>query len=218
MGSLTEANIGNLLEWTYDKILVGLPGTDSAIELANNYLSKTNNPQKALENLINTQVTKCATSGFLTGLGGLLTLPVAIPANIASVMYVQMRMIAAIAHIRGFDLKDDQVKTFVFVCLTGQSVAELSKQTGIKIGLKVGQSQIKRIPGSVLLKINQKVGFRLVTKLGEKGVFNLSKMVPLVGGVIGGGVDAISTKVIAKAAKKTFIIDVSDFTQKPIID
>ena len=39
-----------------------------------------------LDNFISWQVAKCGTSGFLTGLGGLITLPVAIPANIASVL------------------------------------------------------------------------------------------------------------------------------------
>lgn len=32
---------------------------------------------------------------------------------------------------------------------------------------------IKKIPGAVLTKINQKVGFRLFTKMGEKGDINI---------------------------------------------
>ncbi|MCR6522594.1 hypothetical protein [Lysinibacillus capsici] len=41
-------------------------------------------------------------------------MPIAIPTNLTSVMYMQMRMIAAIAHIRWYDFKDDQVQTFVY--------------------------------------------------------------------------------------------------------
>ena len=52
---------------------------------------------------------KCGTSGLVTGLGGLITLPVAIPANISSVMYVQMRTIACIAKMGGYDVTSDQV-------------------------------------------------------------------------------------------------------------
>lgn len=37
------------------------------------------------------------TQGVLTGLGGLITWLVAIPANVGSVMYVQIRMIALLA-------------------------------------------------------------------------------------------------------------------------
>ncbi|SUV11504.1 Uncharacterised protein [Cytobacillus firmus] len=29
--------------------------------------------------------------------------------------------------MRGYDLKDDQVKTFIFVCLTGQSASDILK-------------------------------------------------------------------------------------------
>lgn len=218
MSSLTESNVGKLLDWTYAKAIEGIPGTDTAYDLAESYLSKNSSPNKAIDSLVKWQTTKCATSGFLSGLGGIVVLPVAIPANIASVIYVQMRMIASIAHIRGYDLKDDQVQTFVYACLTGQSITELTKQAGIQIGLKVGQAQIKRIPGAVLTKINQKVGFRLVTKFGEKGIINLGKMVPLLGGVIGGSVDAASTKVIASAAKKTFKQGGYDNSNKVILE
>lgn len=204
MSGLTESNVGKVLEWAYEKAINGIPGTDTAYELAESYLCKSSSVDDAIKSLVNWQITKCATSGFLTGLGGVVTMPVTIPANLASVLYVQMRMVAAIAHMRGYDLKDDQVQTFVYACLTGQTVNEVVKGAGIKIGLKIGEAQIKRIPGEVIKKINQAVGFRLVTKLGQKGVVNLGKMVPLIGGVIGGSFDAVSTKTIAYAAKESF--------------
>ena len=53
--------------------------------------------------------------------------------------------------------------------------------------------------------INQKVGFRLLTKFGETGAINLGKAVPVVGGVIGGSFDFATTKIIANNAYKMFI-------------
>jgi hypothetical protein len=53
--------------------------------------------------------------------------------------------------------------------------------------------------------LNKAVGFRLVTKFGEKGVVNLGKAVPLVGGFIGGAVDGIGTNIVGKTVKKVFI-------------
>lgn len=217
MGNTNELTINNALEWAYIKTIDGLPGAETAYELADNYLNKSSDIDTAINKLIKWQTTKCATSGFLTGLGGIVTLPVAVPANIASVIYIQMRMVAAIAYLRGYDLKDDQVKTFIYACLTGQSAAEVMKSAGVQMGMKVGQAQIKRIPGKVLIKINQKAGFRLVTKFGEKGVINLGKMVPLIGGVIGGSFDIVSTKAIAIAANNTFKTDGYDNINKVII-
>jgi hypothetical protein len=92
----------------------------------------------------------------------------------------------------------------VYICLCGNSAKEIASQAGIKLGNKLAMSLVKKIPGEVLIKINKKVGFRLLTKFGETGVINIGKMVPVVGGFVGGGFDLVSTKIIAKIAKKTF--------------
>jgi hypothetical protein len=202
--SLTESKMTQVLDWAYEKAVNGLPGTETAADLAENYLRKHTSVDNAIDSLIRWQNAKGVTSGFLTGVGGLITLPVAIPANVASVMYVQIRMIATIAHMRGYDLKDDQVKTFVFVCLTGQAAIDILKQAGVKLGTALAKEAIKKIPGEVIKAINKAVGVRLVTKFGQKGIVNLGKAVPLVGGVIGGAVDGIGTNTIGKTAKKVF--------------
>ena len=194
-----------VLDSCYDKALIGLPTSSAVEDLAIEYLEKYDTQKEAVKKMCNAQVVKCGTSGFITGLGGLITLPVAIPANIASVIYVQLRMIATIARIGGYNPSDDQVRTMVYVCLTGSAAADIVKKAGINIGEKITIAAIKKIPGAVLTKINQKVGFRLVTKFGENGVVNLAKMVPLVGGVIGGGIDIAGTKTIAKVAYDMFI-------------
>lgn len=194
-----------VLDVCYDKMLIGLPGQASIAELATSYLQKYKEPKKAAKKMCNMQIAKCGTSGFITGLGGIITLPVAVPANLVSVIYVQLHMIATIAAIGGYDPADDEVRTMAYVCLTGHASAEILKQAGIKIGEKIAVNAIKKIPGAVLTKINQKVGFRLITKFGEKGAVNLVKIVPVAGGIIGGGVDIVGTKVIAKVAMNAFI-------------
>lgn len=201
---LTQSKLMKIMDWSYKKAVDGLPGMDTAQELAQSYLSKSKSVDEAIDKLIKWQQTKGATSGFLTGIGGLITLPVAVPANISSVLYIQIRMIAAIASMKGYDLKDDQVKTMVFVALTGQGATEILKKSGMKIGQGMAGALVHKIPSEVIKAINQKVGFRLLTKFGEKGVVNLSKAIPLVGGVIGGTVDGVGTRIIGKTAKKLF--------------
>ena len=80
------------------------------------------------------------------------------------------------------------------------------KQTGIKFGIKLAEGAIKKIPGKVLTRINQKVGFRFLTKFGSKGLVNLGKLLPGVGAVIGGGLDLVETKIIANRAYKWFLV------------
>ncbi len=205
---MTQEQIMDLLDRLYEQSVRGIQKVSPPVAtLAQEYIDKNDSVDTAAKSFIHYQIAKCTTSGFLTGLGGLITLPVAIPANVGSVLYVQMRMIAVLAHMGGYDTKSDQVQTLVYACLAGISIDQVLKQVGIKIGNKVALNMVKKIPGEVLTKINQKVGFRLLTKFGTKGVINIGKAVPVVGGVIGGGFDFVETKAIASRAYSLFIED-----------
>jgi hypothetical protein len=127
-------------------------------------------------------------------------------------------MVAAIAYMGGYDLKDDQVKSFVYACLAGNGAKDILKDAGIQLGKKLAVTGIKKIPFEVIKKINQAVGFRLLIKSGEKGLINLGKMVPLVGGIVGGTVDAVSTNIIGNVALKLFIEEsTSKKNDEPVI-
>jgi len=116
-------------------------------------------------------------------------------------------MIAAIAHMGGHDLNDDRVKSLVYACLTGNAAKDILKDMGIVVGRKLTENAIKNISGKTITAINQKVGFRLITKFGEKGVVNLGKAVPLLGGVIGATFDSVATNTIGNIARDTFILE-----------
>jgi len=169
----------------------------------------------AANSLIRWQNTKAATSGFLTGLGGLITLPVTIPANVASVLYVQLRMITAIAYIGGHDPRDDRVKALAYACLAGSAAKDILKDAGIAVAQKVAINSIKSISGATITKINQAVGFRLLTKFGSSGVINLGKAVPLLGGVAGATFDSVTTNIVGNVARDTFIDSASTVIATP---
>lgn len=114
---MTGEKAANILAAIYEKALDGIPKVSRSIEdFANDYLSKYDAPDRAATELVKYQVIKCGTSGFLTGLGGILTLPVSVPANISSIFYVQMRTVAAIAKIGGYDVRSDRCRlSFTYV-------------------------------------------------------------------------------------------------------
>ena len=206
---IDQASIMKGLDWAYDQAVNGSPFFKSAEDLGNEfkqaYTAGTDSLDACAKRLVRWQMAKAGTSGFLSGLGGVLTLPVAIPANLASVMFVQIRMIAAIAHLGGHDMRTDRVRTLCYVCMCGSAAIDVPKGVGIKLGEKLTVHAIKKIPGKTLTHINKAVGFRLITKFGEKGIINLGKMVPVTGGVVGGTFDAISTRSIGKIARTIFI-------------
>ena len=131
---MNEGVIMKALDFAYEKAINGMTGVDSAQEMAENYMSKGGKKIDIANSLIRWQNTKAGTSGFVTGLPGILAMPITVPANITSVMFVQVRMIAAIAHIGGYDVKDDRVKSLVYLCLAGNSAKDLMKEVGIVVG------------------------------------------------------------------------------------
>ena len=112
-----ESVILKALEWAYERALTSapFPGVDNSITIAQNYLKQKGSLEQQVNSLIRWQNTKAATIGFITGLGGAATLPIMIPGDIAGILFIQVRMISAIAMMGGHDLKDDKVKTLIFM-------------------------------------------------------------------------------------------------------
>ena len=218
---VSEQDMMRFLDEAYKKVLDGIPRVSPPVKtFAEDYLKKHKTKEEACKSMMKNQIIKCTTSGAIAGFGGLITLPVTLPANIANVLYVQMRMIACTAYMAGYELNSDQTQTFVYACLAGVAVHQLLKKVGIKIGEKIFDNLIDKIPGRVLNAINKKVGMRLLTKYGTKGAINLGKLIPGVGAAIGGGLDFFETKIIANRAYKWFFennLEIKDDIEEDII-
>jgi hypothetical protein len=193
------------LNWSYDHASAAIPGLGSAEGLARSHLASCGgDAEKAIEHLIKWQTRYAFSAGFVSNLGGIITMPIGIPGNLASVLLIQLRMIAAIAHLRGYEISDERVKTLAFISLTGSASAALMEEFSVNLGLRLGTRALRALPGAILIKINQAVGFQLVTKVGTTGLVNLAKIVPVIGGVFGGGFDAGVTRMIGRTAKSIF--------------
>lgn len=195
---ISKGLIAKTLDWAYSKAVVGFSGVDSAYDLGNSYLNQHGTLEQQVDSLIKWQVAKAATSGFVTGLGGIAVMPLTVPANIASVIYVQIRMITAIAYMGGHDINDDRVKSLVYISMAGNGAKELLKDISIKAGERA------------LTKAIEQISIKLASKAGEKTATSISKAVPVLGGVVGGSYDAITTRIVGKVAKKIFIEKQSD--------
>jgi hypothetical protein len=207
MNKNEESRALTLVKWISDKAIDGVPPLSSAHDLADEYLIDRgyNNHASRVGALINWETTKNFTSGFVTGLGGVLVLPFSLPAAFAASWIIQARMAAAIARIYGHNIHSDRVRTFIMAALVGDSLKDIAKASGIAIGRGVAKSLIEKVPGKVLIEFNKRVGFRLLTKAGEKGAINLMKGVPFVGGVVGGTFDAVACRVVGRNAQALFV-------------
>ena len=204
---VTEKDMMHLLEKLYVQSLDGVDKVSEPVEeLARDYLEKYDSVAEAAEAFMQNQIKKCTVSGFVTGLGGLLTIPVTVPANIASVLYVQMRMIACLAYMGGYDVRSREVKTMMYACLAGVSLNLIIKELGKKLGSERVDKLLDKIPESSLPSISQKIYSQLAIKTGAKvGSGTLGKAIPFIGGIVNGALDYVETKALADRAHEMFI-------------
>lgn len=192
------------LEWIYDRAVSGVPTLDSARDLAAPYQQQFGPNDAAVDALIKWQMAKAGTASFVSSFGGVLSLPITLPVNVASVTYIQLRMIAAIAHLRGHDIESDPVRTMALACLCGARLADIVRDLGIRIGTQMAHEALKRISGDGLKQINQAIACRIAATTGATSSINMTKLMPVVGGVIAGGLDAAVTHTYGKTAKRLF--------------
>jgi hypothetical protein len=188
----------------YSAAIGGVNGFGGAIQIGDHYKNGNGSLRERAERLVKWQCVKTGASGFVTGMGGAIT----IPASMTAALYVQIVMVAAIAHMAGKDVKSDEVKSLVLLLMVGDStMVGGAKDMGIKAANKIFAKGVKKIPGNAIKAVNKALAPGLVVKYGAGGVVNLGKMIPFAGGVFGATFDSLATSIVGKRAVKLFITD-----------
>ena len=195
----------SVLDILFNAAVAGIGPLKSAEESAQEALRNHPSPEEAVRALIRNHVALAGAQGFVTNLGGIITMPITLPANVSAAFILQIHLAAAIARVYGHDMDSEEVRTAVLLCLLGNAGAEALKQAGIQVGTKLTFTLLKKIPIDVIREINRRAGFMLIAKYrAKRSVVTLAKWVPLVGGIIGGGFDAASTAAVGSFARKLF--------------
>src|SRR6478736_7004044 len=66
--------------------------------------------ERAIHEVIENHVRYAGAQGFVTNIGGLVTLAVTVPVNLSGLALIQCRMVAGIAHLRGYELSDPRTR------------------------------------------------------------------------------------------------------------
>lgn len=143
--------------------------------------------------------------GFATGVGGFVTMPVAVPVNVLEFYLQATRMVGAIATVRGYDISDPGVRTAVLLTLVGSRGQDILRDVGVtSTAGPLANIALRRLPPEALMMVNKAIGMRLLKSLGERTLTKLGRAVPFAGGLIGGGVDLWMMKRIADHAQRGF--------------
>jgi len=194
------------LKKLYDGVIAGkIPGMVSPEDLAEQFKKQSSSIEGAARALLIWQNTKNAIGGFVTGLPGLTFLPLTIPANVASTLAFLIQTVATIACLGGYDLHKNSVKSLVLKCLIGESANAMLRPTGINVTQVLARGAVNAIPRSFLGRVNAMVGAKLFTKFSSKGILQLGRSVPILGGVFGGVADYYYSNKIGNEAINRFI-------------
>ncbi|MGB7819367.1 MAG: EcsC family protein [Ornithinibacter sp.] len=160
---------------------------------------------EAVKAVVRNHVLMGGAEGFVTSLGGFVTLPIALPVNVLSFYVLATRMTAAVAHLRGYDTDQQQIRSAVLLTLVGADADDLLAKAGMAApsgGLTNLAAQ--RLPGPAAMVVRKGVGFRLLASVGKNLFTRFGRAVPVVGGVIGGGIDAWMLHRVADTAREEF--------------
>jgi hypothetical protein len=204
-----EKAIESLIDWVI--------GSES--DEVTNYINKlrSDNPEftnkQIAEKIVNEQSINSGLLGAVTGLGGLMTLPATIPIDLVKAYKIQAFTIRSIAYIYGYTPQNTDLKTDIFLLLSNGSIEDLKKLViteALKAAPKYTSKSFTKYAGKTVIKYGMKgmkkqiakalwkVGGR---KMAEKALQkSIGKAIPVVGAVVGGGMDWFTTQTVGKRA------------------
>ncbi len=153
-----------------------------------------NDPDALADRIIQKRQWYGAATSFVWGLGGWFTL---VP-NIAHIWRIHGRLVLSIAYIYGYDIRDPERREEIALCFAlssaKEAVSQMLKDAGM-IGVR------KALLTETSKQFIKSLPRRLATIAGGRSLTNVSKVVPIAGGIVGGAVDFFSTRGVGKAAK-----------------
>jgi hypothetical protein len=189
------------------RAIVGIGPLPAAGAAADAQLKEQNgNRERAVHEVIENHVRYAGAQGLVTNIGGVVTMALTIPANVSGLALIQCRMIAGIAHLRGYDLDDPRVRNAILTCLLGEdtvnAMVKKRKLPAPPMALAtapVNDPDLDRV-------ISAEVASELITKVaGKRLAVTVGRRVPIVGGIVGLSADAYSTWRIGRYADRELL-------------
>jgi hypothetical protein len=204
---MSESKSAALMNWILDQTLSSVPPFTPATTLAAAMQEKLPDAtaRQRAEKLILRESVKNFSAGFITGLGGPVTLPLAVPSSILSSWLLQARLVAAIAELGGHDLKDPRIRSLVLWALLGDAVKEVLKSAGVPLTNRLTAKFVVALPAGVFMAVQRKLGLVFLERSTRWGMNNLLKIVPVAGGAVAGTLDAVVLRRVGNTAVDWFI-------------
>ena len=176
----------------------------SADRVAADALRGAENQEAAIERLVRDHIAAASVGGFVTVAGGYRTpLPLALSVSLAEFYVLATRMVGAIAVVRGYDVRQPEVRTAVLLTLVAARSDEALTEEGIGAG-KLPRMALRRLPPGALMLVNKAICLSMLRRVNERLSSRLGHGVPLLGGGIGAALDSWMMTRIAGQARVEF--------------
>jgi len=185
----------------------GLPGFSSAAELAADARRGKGRLADRADAMIAGQIAWSGSIGLMTQIGGWYALPLTAPVRALLLATIRLRMCGAIAILGRHDLADERVRALVLGCLHGPGVHLPSESDGIKLGQHLAAADIRKLSDKAQHKL-ERLTLRAVLRDGWRwtgSARGTGRLIPIVGGAIGAGADAMLTYRIGAMARDSFL-------------
>ena len=162
--------------------------------------------EAAIKSVITQHTVAGGVGGFVTNLGGVATTLASMPANLATLALTQSRMVAAIAHLRGYDLDDPRVRSAIVMCLLGRTLVDDLVARGELPSTPIGVATAPMTDPKLEQQICERVLTAWLGQIGGKqAVALIGKRVPVIGGGVGAATDGFSTRAVGRYAASQFV-------------
>jgi|GEM_PF-910020 len=221
--SVVEKSIESLIDWIIA----------SDIHEIRKYIEKirSNNPgfnnRQIAEAIVRNQSLNSGLLGAITGAGGLIALPATIPFDLVKAWKIQAFTIRCIAEVYGYNSDTTDLKTDIFLILSNSSVESIKKfvvavslkylpKIAVQLGGKTLRNYALRSVPNILRGAIWKLGGR---NIAEKALQkSMGKAIPVLGAVVGGGMDWFTTQAVGKVAIEYYENSVSKWVSDVLVE
>lgn len=198
------AMASNFVRQAFERAVDGVGPLPGAAAAADSKLARFDGDRpRAIREVVDSHVTLAGAQGFLTNVGGLVTMAVTIPANVSGLALLQAHMVGGIAHLRGYDLTDPRVRNAVLACMLGsdgvQSLIKSKKLPSSPMAIATAPAYDSALDTRIASEVATELFARVA---GKRTLAAVGRKMPLVGGGFGMVTDGFTTYQVGRYAAR----------------
>lgn len=165
----TRTEIETAVRWAYARTLDGTGGLETAAVIAESHHRPVQTSLQLADEIVGWQLARMTIPHFFEQLKPALAVPDALPEVLATTLYLELRIAAAIAYGAGRDLRDARVRALVMSCLLLSEQGAVLSANGLDSALLVNRAVMKDLPATIVEPLEQATIAWLETALAPSG-------------------------------------------------